>query len=107
MPVQITRRETLKRGLTAAGILAIAERAVPALAQGESDVSFTDYPANFTVGGNGFPRRTFDHRTLDGLIVPKDKFFVIQHYNQPEIDPTAYRLKLTGMLNKPVELSLA
>ncbi len=107
MPDQITRRETLMRGLTVAGILAIADRAVPALAQGETDVPFTDYPANFTAGGNGFPRRTFDQRTLDGLIVPKDKFFVTQHYNQPEIDPNTYRLKLTGMLNKPAELSLA
>jgi len=107
MLAQITRRETLRRGLSVAGILAMAERAVPALAEGETDVPFTDYPANFTVGGNGFPRRTFDHRTLDGLIVPKDKFFVTQHYNQPEIDPNAYRLKLTGMLNKPAELSLA
>jgi len=107
MSAQITRRETLRRGLTVAGILAMAERAVPALAQGETDVPFTDYPANFTVGGNGFPRRTFDHRTLDGLIVPKDKFFVTQHYNQPEIDANTYRLKLTGMLNEPAELSLA
>lgn len=107
MSAQITRRETLRRGLTVAGILAIADRAVPALAQGETDVPFTDYPANFTVGGNGFPRRTFDQRTLDGLIVPKDKFFVTQHYNQPEIDPNTYRLKLTGMVTKPLELSLA
>jgi DMSO/TMAO reductase YedYZ molybdopterin-dependent catalytic subunit len=107
MSAQITRRETLRRGLTVAGILAIGDRAVPALAQGETDVPFTDYPANFTVGGNGFPRRTFDHRTLDGLIVPKDKFFVTQHYNQPEINPDNYRLKLTGMVKKPIELSLA
>lgn len=107
MPDQISRRETLMRGLTMAGILAIADRAVPALAQGETDVPFTDYPANFTAGGNGFPRRTFDQRTLDGLIVPKDKFFVTQHYNQPEIDANTYRLKLTGMVTKPLELSLA
>ena len=100
-------RETLRRGLTAAGILAIADRAAPAPAQGETDVPFIDYPPNFTAGGNGFPRRTFDQRTLDGLIVPKDKFFVTQHYNQPEIDPNAYRLKLTGMVTKPLELSLA
>ena len=41
------------------------------------------------------------------MIVPKDKFFVTQHYNQPEIDPNTYRLKLTGMVTKPFELSLA
>ena len=55
MPDQISRRETLMRGLTVAGILAIADRAVPALAQGETDVPFTDYPANFTVAATVSP----------------------------------------------------
>jgi DMSO/TMAO reductase YedYZ molybdopterin-dependent catalytic subunit len=104
---QITRRDTLKHGLGMAGLLAMGNWALPALAQAETDVPFTDYPANFAPGGNGFPRRTFDVRTIDGLIVPKDKFFVTQHLNQPEIDATAYRLKLTGLFNKPMELSLA
>jgi DMSO/TMAO reductase YedYZ molybdopterin-dependent catalytic subunit len=104
---QVTRRDTLKQGLSLAGFLALGDWAMPALAQGETDVPFTDYPANFNPGGNGFPRRTFDMRTLDGFSVSKDKFFVTQHFNQPEIDPAAYRLKLTGMVNKPLELSLA
>ncbi len=104
---EITRRDTLKQGLSLAGFLTLTDWAMPALAQGETDVPFTDYPATFTAGGTGSPRRTFDMRTLDGLIVPKDKFFVTQHFNQPQIDPNAYRLKLTGMVNKPMELSLA
>jgi len=104
---EMTRRETLKQGLSLAGFLALADWAVPALAQGETDVPFTDYPATFNPGGNGAPRRTFDIRTIDGLIVPKDKFFVTQHFNQPQIDANTYRLKLSGMVNKPLELSLA
>jgi len=104
---EMTRRETLKQGLSLAGFLALADWAVPALAQGETDVPFTDYPATFNPGGNGAPRRTFDIRTIDGLIVPKDKFFVTQHFNQPQIDANTYRLKLSGTVNKPLELSLA
>ena len=104
---QITRRDTLKQGLSLAGFLALADWAVPALAQGETDVPFTDYPATFNPGGNGAPRRTFDIRTIDGFLVPKDKFFVTQHFNQPVIDPNTYRLKLSGLVNKPMELSLA
>jgi DMSO/TMAO reductase YedYZ molybdopterin-dependent catalytic subunit len=104
---EITRRDTLKQALSLAGFLALADSAVPVLAQGEVDVPFTDYPATFNPGGNGAPRRTFDIRTLDGFAVPKDKFFVTQHFNQPEIDPNAFRLKLSGMVNKPLELSLA
>jgi DMSO/TMAO reductase YedYZ molybdopterin-dependent catalytic subunit len=103
----LSRRETLRRGLGLAGLLGLPEWALPPLAQGETDVPFTDYPANFTAGGTGSPRRTFDIRTIDGFTVPKDKFFVLQHFNQPQIDPNTYRLKLSGMVNKPMELSLA
>lgn len=107
MSGQITRRDTFKHGLSLAGLLALADGALPALAQDETDVPFTDYPATFKPGGTGSPRRTFDIRTIDGFAVPKDKFFVLQHFNQPELDPAAYRLKLTGLVNKPMELSLA
>ena len=103
--VGITRRDALQRALNLAGILALADVALPA--QDETDVPFNDYPANFSPGGNGMPRRTFDIRTIDGFSVAKDKFFVTQHFNQPMIDPNTYRLKVTGLVNKPLELSLA
>ncbi|MEO8372866.1 MAG: molybdopterin-dependent oxidoreductase [Candidatus Solibacter sp.] len=104
---KMSRRESLKQGLSLAGLLALGDSVLPVLAQGETDVPFTDYPATFTAGGTGIPRRTFDIRTLDGFTVPADKFFVLQHFNQPQIDPGTYRLKLSGMVSKPVELSLA
>jgi hypothetical protein len=104
---EITRRDTLKKGLSLAGFLAMADSVMPILAQGEVDVPFTDYPANFTAGGTGAPRRTFDIRMLDGLTVPKDKFFVMQHFDQPQIDANTYRLKLSGMVNKTLDISLA
>jgi DMSO/TMAO reductase YedYZ molybdopterin-dependent catalytic subunit len=107
MPGITSRRDTL-RSLTAAGMLAALDWAVPALAQGETDVPFTDYPANFNPNANpNATTRTFDIRTIDGLIVPKDKFFAIQHFNRPEIDPNSFRLKVSGLVNKPSELSLA
>ena len=86
---KMSRRETLRRGLGIAGLLGLSERVLPVLAQGDTDVPFTDYPANFTTGGTGSPRRTFDIRTIDGFTVPKDKFFVLQHFNQPQLDPDA------------------
>ena len=104
----ITRRETLKRGLTAAGALALVpEWALPALAQGEVDVPFTDIPATFNPSPPDGARRFLDLRKIDGFITPTDQFFFIQHYNKPEIDGAAYRLKLTGLFRKPLELSLA
>jgi DMSO/TMAO reductase YedYZ molybdopterin-dependent catalytic subunit len=108
MPNGMTRRETLKRGMAAAGALALVpEWALPALAQGDVDVPFTDIPATFNPSPADGARRFLDLRKIDGLITPTDQFFFIQHYNKPEIEGTAYRLKLTGLFSKPAELSLA
>lgn len=108
MSVDITRRETLKRGLAAASLLALVpEWALPVLAQGEADVPFTDIPATFNPAPADGARRMLDIRKIDGLITPSDQFFFIQHYNKPEIDPAAFKLKLTGLVSKPAELSLA
>ena len=111
MTEPISRRETLEtlsRGLAAAGLLAwIPEWATPALAEGETDVPFTDIPKNLNFNDPKGERRQLDIRKLDGLITPKDQFFFIQHMNQPAIDPATYRLKITGLVRKPEEISLA
>ncbi len=108
MPEQMTRRETLRRGLAATSLLALVpEWATPALAEGETDVAFTDYPKNFNPNPPTSANRQLDIRKIDGPITPNDQFFFIQHYNKPEIDAASYRLKLTGMVKKPAEFSLA
>ena len=104
----MTRRETLKRGAAAAALLALVpEWAVPALAQGEVDVPFTDIPATFNPAPANGARRMLDIRKIDGSITPNDQFFYIQHYDRPEIDAATHKLKFTGLVTKPVELSLA
>lgn len=104
----MTRRETLRRGVAAAGALALVpEWALPALAQGEVDVPFSDVPATFNFSPPDGARRFLDLRTIDGLITPTDQFFFIQHYNKPELDAATYRVKVTGLAVKPTELSLA
>jgi DMSO/TMAO reductase YedYZ molybdopterin-dependent catalytic subunit len=106
--MDITRRETLKRGLTAAGVLALVpDWALPVLAQGEVDEVFTDFPATFAANAPDGARRSLDLRKIDGMITPNDQFFFIQHYNKPEVDAASFRLKLTGLVSKPTELSLA
>ena len=104
---RISRRETLRRGLAAAGLLAtIPDWATPALAQGETEVPFTDIPANFSTN-RGATSRLLDIRKIDGLITPKDQFFSVQHFGRPEIDAATFRLKVTGMVKRPAEFSLA
>ena len=109
MPQQISRRETLKRGFAATSLLAlIPEWALPALAQDETDIPFTDLPKNFNPSANlNGPTRQYDIRKIDGMLTPKEQFFTTQHLNKPMIDPATYRLKFTGMVNKPAEFSLA
>jgi DMSO/TMAO reductase YedYZ molybdopterin-dependent catalytic subunit len=108
MPEQITRRETLRFGLTATSLLALApDWALPALAEGEADVPFTDIPATFNPNNPKATSRMLDIRKIDGLFTPKEQFFAVQHFNRPEIDPATYRLKFSGMINKAAEFSLA
>jgi DMSO/TMAO reductase YedYZ molybdopterin-dependent catalytic subunit len=101
-----TRRDLLKGGLAVAGlgVLGMPEWVLPALAQGEVLVSFTDLPETFPAAT--VDRRQFDVRKIDGPLTPKDQFFTTQHYGHPEIDAAAYRLKVTGLVDKPLSLSL-
>lgn len=47
-------------------------------------------------------------RDLDTWLTPNDAFFVRQHLPRPApIDAAAWRLKIDGMVSKPVEVSLA
>jgi DMSO/TMAO reductase YedYZ molybdopterin-dependent catalytic subunit len=101
------RRQILKGGLAAAGLgmVSVPDWMLPVLAQGETLVPFTDLPANFNP--NPAPdRRLLDIRTIEGPFTPKDQFFTTQHYGHPEIDPAAYRLKVSGLVTKPLALSL-
>src|SRR5678810_1044107 len=107
MSQQNTRREILKKGLALAGLTAFTfpEWALPALAQGETIVPFTDVPANANFAP-AVDRRTLDIRKIDGPFTPKDQFFTTQHYGHPEVDPAAFRLKISGLVDRPKSLSL-
>ena len=101
-----TRRSVLKGGFAVAGlgVLGLPEWALPALAQGEVLVPFADLPETFPAPTAD--RRQFDVRKIDGPLTPKDQFFTTQHYGHPEIDPAAFRLKVTGLVDRPLSLSL-
>jgi DMSO/TMAO reductase YedYZ molybdopterin-dependent catalytic subunit len=107
MTNQRTRREILKGSLALAGlgVIGVPEWALPVLAQGETVVPFTDIPANtnFTPAAD---RRTFDIRKIDGPYTPRDQFFTTQHYGHPDVDPATFRLKVSGLVERPKSLSL-
>ena len=108
MTHRMTRRETLKTGMAATSLLALLEDwAAPAMADGEADVPFTDIPATFRTVNPATGSRMLDIRTIDGQFTSKEQFFAVNHFNRPEIDAAAYRLKFSGMVGKPAEFSLA
>src|SRR5262245_41911300 len=102
-------RRTLLKQLGLAGVgLSLSDLptwAMPPLGADETLVPFTDYPATFNPTPNA-TNRTLDLRKMDGPITPKDQFFAIQHYGHPEVDIARYRLKVSGLVNKPLELSV-
>jgi DMSO/TMAO reductase YedYZ molybdopterin-dependent catalytic subunit len=107
MNTETTRREILKRSLALAGlgVLGIPDWALPVLAQGETLVPFTDIPEN--VRWDTPPdRRLLDVRTIDGPFTPRDKFATTQHYGHPDVDPATFRLKVSGLVDRPTSLSL-
>jgi DMSO/TMAO reductase YedYZ molybdopterin-dependent catalytic subunit len=107
----LLRRDFLRGGLAAGGLAATA--GMPfwsklALAQDEVLVPFTDVPDGFTAppvtpGAIHF----LDTRYIETFYTPVDDFYIIQHYNQPEIPDDSYRLRITGMVEQPIELTLA
>jgi DMSO/TMAO reductase YedYZ molybdopterin-dependent catalytic subunit len=102
-----TRRQVLKGSLAAAGlgVFGIPEWAFPALAQAEALVPFTDIPESFPLV-TAPDRRIIDIRKIDGPFTSKDQFFTTQHYGHPAVDPATFRLKISGLVDRPTSLSL-
>jgi len=107
MANQQTRRDVLKGSLALAGlgIVGLPEWILPALAQGDTLVPFTDIPDN-TRWEPAPDQRRLDIRTIEGPFTPKDKFATTQHYGHPEIDASTYRLKISGLVDREKQLSL-
>jgi DMSO/TMAO reductase YedYZ molybdopterin-dependent catalytic subunit len=104
---QAMRRRILKGGLAAAGLsmFNLPEWVLPALAQSETLVPFTDIPDN--VRWETPPdRRTLDVRTLTGPFVPRDKWATTQHYGHPTVDAATFKLRVSGLVSRPQSLSL-
>ena len=40
------------------------------------------------------------------FVTPVERFFVRSHGDVPQVDPAAYRLRIGGLVERPLELSL-
>lgn len=108
---QQSRRTVLKGGVALGGFAATA--GMPfwsklALAQGEELVPFTDVPEGFMAPPVAPGAMHFlDTRGIDSFYTPNDDFYIVQHYNQPVVSEEDYSLRITGMVDNPMQLSLA
>ena len=108
MTKQTTRRDMIKGSVALAGlgVLGLPEWAFPALTQDQTLVRFTDLPETIVLERTP-ERRIIDIRSIDGVFTPSDQFFTTQHYGHPDIDTATYRLRVSGLVDRPLSLSLA
>ena len=99
MATKTTRRDVIKSSLAMAGlgVLGLPEWAVPALAQGERLMEFTDLPDEINLIRDA-ERRIIDVRHIDNYFTPVNQFFTTQHYGHPQIDTAVYRLRVSGLV---------
>lgn len=105
------RRQLLKDAMKTSAVVlaagALPTWMMPALAQGEVAVPFTDVPDTFRVlparpGATHF----LDTSKIDSFYTANDDFYLVQHYGQADVDPASYQLKVTGLVDKPLTFTL-
>ncbi len=100
----LSRRELLRQaGLVSVGLAVTPVPGWPAkwFSQEVTVVPFTDM-ANY----RGASRMAQDLRELTSWLTPTEDFFSISHYGTPEVDASAYRLQVTGLVERPITMTL-
>ena len=105
----ISRRRLLAQGGAALGVLALFDSAlfgqVWGRSAGERVVPFLDPTPDPPQPALG-ELNSFSWDELSQWLTPNDDFFVVAHYDQPQIDAAAYRLEIGGLVREPASLSL-
>ncbi|MEP6608742.1 MAG: sulfite oxidase [Burkholderiaceae bacterium] len=108
----MNQRETTRRELLqgSAALTGLALFHVPWLAQafpsrpGEEVIPWLDQPGANPSGGVAENLRPWEE--LTSFITPNDKFFRVSHYDKPVIDEKNWNLEVTGLVKKPMTLTL-
>ena len=106
------RRKVLKDalgvGAIAASLTTVPNLLFPALAQGERLIPFTDEASDAFSWRPIEPNTTHwqDTREINSFFTENEDFYLVQHYGQPTINNDAYRLRVTGMVDNELDLSL-
>ncbi|MFG0296783.1 MAG: sulfite oxidase [Maioricimonas sp. JB045] len=98
----LSRRDILRSGTIAAGLgwLGFLDPSFTFAAQGDDEelVPFLNMPRSRP--------GILDWETLDSWLTPDDQVFSVSHYGNPKVNPDEYRLEITGLVDRPVSLTL-
>jgi len=72
---------------------------------GEEVVPWLDQPGANPSGGVVENLQAWEN--LGSFITPNDKFFRVSHYDKPDINEKNWNLEITGLVKKPISLTLA
>ena len=107
--VELSRRELLLQGSAVLLGLALLQGSGQALAfpqwSGAKVIPWLDQPP-----ANPMPQvvgNLFQWEQLDSWLTPNDKFFTVGHYNKPSLDEKTWTLEVTGLVRRPVIITLA
>jgi DMSO/TMAO reductase YedYZ molybdopterin-dependent catalytic subunit len=108
--MSVNRRDVLRQGALASAWLASLgiPESVWALQDGEELVTFTDYTPQFKVEASPANTRVrcFDLRRLTTWATPNDEFYAFHQTTTQQVDAAAFRLKISGFVDKPREFTL-
>jgi DMSO/TMAO reductase YedYZ molybdopterin-dependent catalytic subunit len=104
----ISRRTLLQQGSAAVAGLSVLRVAGPTAAfqtpvTGEV-IPWLDQPEE-----NPVPEvivRQLEWEQLDSWITPNEQFFVIKHFNEPQLNENDWRLEVSGLVDQPMSLTL-
>lgn len=99
---RFSRREALKTGLGAVAMGAVGW-SLPAFAfpQEKPDEELTPFLDTPRTG-----EKRLDWETLKDWLTPQDQAFNVQHYGIPEFDEKDFKLEITGLVARPLTLTL-
>jgi DMSO/TMAO reductase YedYZ molybdopterin-dependent catalytic subunit len=107
---RVSRREMLAR--SAAGAAWFAALGIPedlwALQPDEELVTFTDYTPQFKVDAQASNPtvRCYDLRKLTSWTTPNDEHYTFHQTTTPTVDPSTFKLRIAGFVDRPREYSL-
>jgi DMSO/TMAO reductase YedYZ molybdopterin-dependent catalytic subunit len=94
-----TRRELLTSFSAGLAVLSMPSFVFPGQEAGEEHVPFEGVPRS--------GRRSLDWETLTEWLTPQDQVFDVQHYGSPAVNPESHELEITGLVERPIKLTLA